>query len=87
MESIRDLDLLAQKKKLKHPTKKQNTQSPVLISSNPFQLPPGIKPLEDMDHEEPTKKEPRPPLIYVEEVKDFVLLRRELGKRIGKTSP
>ena len=35
-------------------------------------------------HEEPAKKMLRPPLIYIEEVKEFLLLCRELEKRIGK---
>ena len=48
-----------------HTPQKKITQSSVLKSPNQFQLPPEIKPLEDMDHEQPAKKDPYPPLIYV----------------------
>ena len=49
---------------------------------NPFQFAPVIKPLEDMDEELGKNS----PLIYIQEVKDFLLLSRELEKRTGKTS-
>lgn len=55
-----------------------------ILSPNPFQLPPGITHIENMDQE--PAREPRTPLIYIREVNNFSLLCKELEKRIGKNN-
>lgn len=73
-----------QAKRLARSQEPETTERDSIVSPNPFQLPPGITLIENMDHE--PIKEPRTPLIYVKEVSNFSLLCKELEKRIGQNS-